>query len=149
MPHLSSQRPSFAFCLTAAEGKSMTPKIQVHLILDLKKFDKKIKFKPTTNRPLTDPSQPFFRLGWCGTYSIGQPTDFHSIRRSGGILVLFCYRKRTRPSAAMSGKIINIPWILFLLKAKRNKSLFFPIRQPAHTNRTQKPKAQGLRFTEG
>jgi hypothetical protein len=38
---------------------------------------------------------------------------------------------------------------LFLLKAKRNKSPFFPLRQPAQSNRTQKPKAQGLRFTEG
>jgi hypothetical protein len=29
------------------------------------------------------------------------------------------------------------------LKPKRNnKRLFFPLRQPAHTNRTQKPKAQ-------
>jgi hypothetical protein len=38
---------------------------------------------------------------------------------------------------------------LFLLKAKRNKSPFFPPRQPAHTHHTQKPKALGLRFTKG
>ena len=69
----------------------MTPKIQVHLILDLKKFDKKIKFKPTTNRPLTDPSQPLFRIGWCGNDNPSLRRTFHSIRRSGGILVLFSY----------------------------------------------------------
>jgi hypothetical protein len=86
------------------------PKIPVHLILDLKKFDKKIKFKPTTNRPLTDPSQPFFRIGWCGSDNPGLRRTFHSIRRSGGILVLFCYRKRTRLSAAMSGKNILGGW---------------------------------------
>jgi hypothetical protein len=45
---------------------------------------------------------------------------------------------------------------LFLLKTKKNKSPFFPspkesfgLRQPAPTNRTQKPKAHGLRFNEG
>ncbi len=39
---------------------------------------------------------PLFRIDWCGTQSNSQPTDFHSIRRSGSVLVLFCYRKRTR-----------------------------------------------------
>ena len=53
--------------------------------------------KPTTNRPLTVPSQPIFRLGWCGNDNPCQPTAFHSIRRSGGFLVLFNYRKRTKP----------------------------------------------------
>jgi hypothetical protein len=39
MPLPKHSRPSFAFCLTAAEGKSMMPKIPFQLILDLKKFD--------------------------------------------------------------------------------------------------------------
>jgi hypothetical protein len=28
------------------------------------------------NRPLTDPSSPFFRLGWCGNDNPSQPTEF-------------------------------------------------------------------------
>jgi hypothetical protein len=31
---------------------------------------------------------PLFRLDWCGTHLISQPTDFHSSRRSGGIYSL-------------------------------------------------------------
>jgi hypothetical protein len=55
---------------------------------------KEIKYNPTTNRPLTDPSPPFFRLGWCGSDNPSLRRTFHSIRRSGGFLFLFSYRKR-------------------------------------------------------
>ncbi len=47
------------------------------------------------------------RQGWCGMHRQGLTADFKSIRRSRGILVLFCYRKRTKPPAAMSGKMID------------------------------------------
>ncbi len=40
---------------------------------------------------------PLFRLDWCGNYCLSPRRTFHSSRRSGGILVLFCYRKRTKP----------------------------------------------------
>jgi len=40
---------------------------------------------------------PLFRIDWCGNYCLSPRRTFHSSRRSGGILVLFCYRKRTRP----------------------------------------------------
>jgi hypothetical protein len=63
MPLPSSQKPSFAFCLTAAEGKSMMPKIQVQLILDLKKFDKKNQIqsyhKSSTHRPFPTDLPPW------------------------------------------------------------------------------------------
>ena len=83
----------------------MMPKIRVYLILDLKKFDKKIKFKPTTNRPLTDPSQPLFRLGWCGSDNPSPLTDFHSIRRSGDFysIVVYCFLKALMVSAKSLG----------------------------------------------
>jgi hypothetical protein len=40
---------------------------------------------------------PLLRLDWCGNYSPSPRRTFHSSRRSGSVLVLFCYRKRTRP----------------------------------------------------
>jgi|LakMenE18May11ns_1017448.scaffolds.fasta_scaffold9561786_1 hypothetical protein len=40
---------------------------------------------------------PLFRLDWCGNYSPSPRRTFHSSRRSGSVLVLFCYRKRTKP----------------------------------------------------
>jgi hypothetical protein len=40
---------------------------------------------------------PLFRIDWCGNYSLSPRRTFHSSRRSGSILVLFCYRKRTKP----------------------------------------------------
>ena len=38
MPLPKRSRPSFAFCLTAAEGKSMTPKIPVQITAGLKEI---------------------------------------------------------------------------------------------------------------
>ena len=38
MPLTKRSRPSFAFCLTAAEGKSMTPKIPVQITAGLKEI---------------------------------------------------------------------------------------------------------------
>jgi len=29
-----------------------------------------------------------FRIDWCGNYSVSQPTDFHSSRRSGSVYSL-------------------------------------------------------------
>ena len=46
---------------------------------------------------------PSFRIGWCGQHRQSPRTNFHSIRRSGGVLVLLTRSKRTRPPAAMSG----------------------------------------------
>ena len=40
---------------------------------------------------------PLFRIDWCGNYCPSPRRTFHSSRRSGSVLVLFCYRKRTRP----------------------------------------------------
>jgi hypothetical protein len=40
---------------------------------------------------------PLFRIDWCGNYNPSPRRTFHSSRRSGSVLVLFCYRKRTRP----------------------------------------------------
>jgi hypothetical protein len=45
------------------------------------------------NYPFTDPSLPFFRLGWCGNDNPSPRRTFHSIRRSGGFLVTFSSRK--------------------------------------------------------
>ena len=36
----------------------------------------------------------FFRLSWCGRHRPSQSNNFNSIRCSGGILFLFCCRKR-------------------------------------------------------
>jgi hypothetical protein len=62
-------------------------------------------FKATTNRPLTDPSQPIFRLGWCGNENPSQLTDFHSIRRSGDCysIVVYCFLKVLMVSAKSLG----------------------------------------------
>ena len=85
-------------------GHAQGPKILFHLTAGIKNLVKKINLYPTTNRPFTVPSQPIFRLGWCGNDKPSPRRNFHSIRRSGGVFVLFSYRKRTRPPAAMSGK---------------------------------------------
>ncbi len=36
----------------------------------------------------------------------------------------------------------------FSFEGQKKQKPFFPLRQPAQSNRTQKPKAHGLRFTE-
>ncbi len=51
-------------------------------------------FKPTTNRPLTVLPSPFFRLGWRGSDNPSLSRTFHSIRRSGGVLVTFFLKKK-------------------------------------------------------
>ncbi len=110
------------------------------------------------------------RQGWCGMHRQALTADFKSIRRSRGILVLFCYRKRTKPPAAMSGKMIyccftldNHPTPLsppldlsalyagqdmLLLRPKVTKSLPFPLRQPAQSSRTQKANTAGFYATD-
>ena len=65
-------------------------------------------------------SVPIFIGSKCGTYYISQPIDFHSIRRSGGVLVLFCYRKRTRPSRLLIG-MKSYYFVSFVLKQKAPK----------------------------
>jgi hypothetical protein len=137
----------------------MTPKIPVHLEADLKNLIKKIiPITPQIVRSQTLRSR-FFRLGWCGSDKPSQPTEFIA---SDAAVVFWSFSTKGKglAPAAMSGQIIieiqisllnpnpNKKMNLFLLKTKRNKSLFFPLRQPAQTNRTQKPKAHGLRFTE-
>jgi len=42
-------------------------------------------------------SVPMAIGSWCGNYCPGLSRSLQSIRRSGGILVLFCCRKRTSP----------------------------------------------------
>ena len=40
---------------------------------------------------------PLFRIDWCGNDNPRPRRNFQSSRRSGSVLVLFCYRKRTKP----------------------------------------------------
>ena len=40
---------------------------------------------------------PLFRLDWCGNYGPSLRRIFHSSRRSGSILVLFCPSERIHP----------------------------------------------------
>jgi hypothetical protein len=80
---------------------------------------KEINSKPTTNRPLTVPSSPIFRLGWCGSDKPSLRRNFHSIRRSGGIysILFYSFLKALMVSAKSLGLIS------FLLKEKKKESL--------------------------
>ena len=51
---------------------------------------------------------PLFRIDWCGNYRPSPRNTFHSSRRSGSILVLFCYRKRTKPPRLWAGRNYNM-----------------------------------------
>jgi hypothetical protein len=51
MPLPKRSRPSFAFCLTAAQGKSMMPKIQVQFIAGFKEFRKKDQIQNEAQYP--------------------------------------------------------------------------------------------------
>ena len=98
MPLSPSQGIFFCFLFNSCWGKRHDAKTLVQSEAELKEFQNKeeiqneLQIVHSLNLRL-----PFFRLGWCGTHSVSHPTDFHSIRRSGGVLVLFCYRKRTSP----------------------------------------------------
>jgi hypothetical protein len=69
------------------------------------KLNRNTNLKPTTNRPFTDPSQPIFRLGWCGNDKPSPRRNFQSIRRSGDCysIVVYCFLKVLMVSAKSLG----------------------------------------------
>ena len=67
--------------------------------------------KTNLNQPQIVRSQAlrsrFFRLGWCGNDNPCLPTNFHSIRRSGGVysIFIYCYLKVLMVSAKSLGLV--------------------------------------------
>ena len=96
---------------------------------------------------------PLFRIDWCGNYRLSPRRTFHSSRRSGGILVLFCCRKRTRPPrlwAEWNDKMLGgyhqaqeklvISWKLgFCLWQILFDTFFLMKKYPKHQERTMLP----------
>ena len=54
------------------------------------------------------------------------------------------YERATNHKKAHAAQALNS----FSFEGQKKQKPFFPLRQPAQTNRTQKPKVHGLRFTE-
>ena len=71
--------------------------IIIHLRLAAKSRQKKIYIKVYPIVHSLNLRSPLSRLDWCGNYRPSPRRTFHSSRRSGSVLVLFCYRKRTKP----------------------------------------------------
>jgi hypothetical protein len=66
MPLPNTLGPLSPFVFTAAEGKSITPKIQVHFTVVFKNDAKKNIYNHLAGLACTALAPPFFRLGWCG-----------------------------------------------------------------------------------
>jgi hypothetical protein len=83
-------------------------------------------------------------FGHAGNHNPSLCRILHSSRRSGG-----CY-SNLKGSHGLGEEQVNHQYTLNSLsfEGQKKQKPFFPLRQPAQTNRTQKPKAHGLRFTE-